>query len=53
MTRIIGLAGKGGTGKTTTTALILKALIDRGEKDILIMDADPNECLADVLEVEE
>ncbi len=53
MTRIIGLAGKGGTGKTTTTALILKALIDRGETDILIMDADPNECLADVLEVEE
>ncbi|MFQ5976206.1 MAG: P-loop NTPase [Candidatus Hydrothermarchaeales archaeon] len=53
MTRIIGLSGKGGTGKTTFTALILKGLIDRGEKDILVIDADPNECLADVLDVKE
>ncbi len=49
----MGLSGKGGTGKTTFTALILKSLIDRGEKDLLIIDADPNECLADVLEVSE
>ncbi|MFQ5888395.1 MAG: AAA family ATPase, partial [Candidatus Hydrothermarchaeales archaeon] len=53
MTRIIGLSGKGGTGKTTFTALILKSLIDKGEKNILIIDADPNECLADVLGVKE
>ncbi|MFQ6136498.1 MAG: P-loop NTPase [Candidatus Hydrothermarchaeales archaeon] len=53
MTRIMGFSGKGGTGKTTVTALVLKSLVERGEKEILVIDADPNECLAEVLGVDE
>lgn len=49
MTKIIGFAGKGGTGKTTLTALFLKRLIEKGDQSILVVDADPNECLMDVL----
>ncbi|MFX1513713.1 MAG: AAA family ATPase [Promethearchaeota archaeon] len=52
---ILGLLGKGGTGKTTLTALFLKALINlkREEEFILMIDADPNECLPAVLAIEE
>jgi CO dehydrogenase maturation factor len=51
MQRTIGFCGKGGTGKTTLTALFLKNLLERGEEEILVVDADPNECLAGVLGV--
>ncbi|MHC1631401.1 MAG: ATP-binding protein [Methanotrichaceae archaeon] len=47
--KIIGFFGKGGTGKTTLTALVLRELINRGEGEILAIDADPNECLASIL----
>ncbi len=53
MARIIGFAGKGGTGKTTLGALFLKALIDEGKGSILVIDSDPNECLPSVLGVED
>ncbi len=46
--RIIGFAGKGGTGKTTLAALFLKALVQQG-KSVLVIDSDPNECLPAVL----
>ncbi len=49
--RIIGFAGKGGTGKTTLAALFLKSLLDSGEREILVIDSDPNECLPGVLGV--
>ena len=39
---IISVAGKGGTGKTTIAALILKALIEETDKTILFVDADPS-----------
>jgi CO dehydrogenase maturation factor len=53
MARIIGFAGKGGTGKTTLGALFLKALIEQGRDSILVIDSDPNECLPGVLGVKE
>ncbi|MEM3596358.1 MAG: AAA family ATPase, partial [Candidatus Bathyarchaeia archaeon] len=48
---VISVSGKGGTGKTTITALILKSLIERGSKSILAVDADPATNLPDVLGV--
>jgi CO dehydrogenase maturation factor len=47
----IALAGKGGTGKTTVAALIVRALRDLGAKSVLAVDADPNACLHDSLGV--
>lgn len=38
----IAVAGKGGTGKTTIAALIVRSLLDAGKKPILAVDADPN-----------
>ena len=37
----IAMCGKGGVGKTTTAAVMVKALADRGNKKILAIDADP------------
>ncbi len=39
---IISISGKGGTGKTTITALVLKTLIENTDKSILLVDADPS-----------
>jgi CO dehydrogenase maturation factor len=41
MTKTIALAGKGGTGKTTLAALLIRALVPRITKPILAIDADP------------
>lgn len=48
----IALAGKGGTGKTTTAALIVRALARRGVKSVLAVDADPNSTLHEALGVD-
>jgi len=48
----IAITGKGGTGKTTIAALIIKSLINKGYKPVLAVDADPNACLDQVLGVE-
>lgn len=45
----IGVAGKGGTGKTTLSALIILSLLKNNKKPILAIDADPNSNLADTL----
>ncbi len=45
--RVIGFAGKGGTGKTTLAALFLKGLME--DNAVLVIDSDPNECLPGVL----
>lgn len=50
--KILGFFGKGGTGKTTLTALILRELARRGDGGILAVDADANECLASLLGAE-
>ncbi len=49
MTQIIALAGKGGTGKTTTAALLLKYLLHRKLTPILAVDADANANLNELL----
>jgi len=43
------MAGKGGTGKTTLSALIIRYLRSNGHGPILAVDADPNANLADAL----
>ncbi len=49
MSYTIAIAGKGGTGKTTIAALILKALKERKTGSILAVDADPNNNLGEAL----
>ena len=41
----IAVAGKGGTGKTTVSSLIVRALVDAGSGAVLAVDADPNASL--------
>lgn len=45
----IVVSGKGGTGKTTITALLIDALIAAGERPVLAVDADPNTNLNEAL----
>ncbi len=42
MAFVIGVAGKGGVGKTTVAGLIVQLLVERGEGPVLAIDADPN-----------
>lgn len=42
MTMTIAVAGKGGVGKTTCAALLLRALAASGVRPLLAVDADPN-----------
>lgn len=42
MTKTIALAGKGGTGKTTVGALIIKSLVKHASGAVLAIDADPS-----------
>jgi CO dehydrogenase maturation factor len=51
MSCLIAITGKGGTGKTTIAALMVKQLIERGCKPVLAVDADPNTCLDSALSV--
>jgi len=48
----IAIAGKGGTGKTTLAALLVRAMKEMGIRPILAVDADPNSNLAEALGVE-
>ncbi|RJR52662.1 MAG: carbon monoxide dehydrogenase [Desulfobacteraceae bacterium] len=45
----IGLAGKGGTGKTTTAGLLVKYLVENRMVPVLAVDADANSNLNEVL----
>ena len=49
---VISVSGKGGTGKTTLTSLLLKWIINNTEEIALVVDADPATNLPDVLGVE-
>lgn len=51
MAKVIAVTGKGGTGKTTTAALIIKWLRANARGPILALDADPDANLATVLAV--
>jgi CO dehydrogenase maturation factor len=48
----LAVAGKGGTGKTTFAALVIKHLLRAGKRPILAVDADPNANLAQALGIE-
>jgi len=52
MGQVIALAGKGGTGKTTIAALIVRILKERKLGSVLAIDADPNSNLGEILGVE-
>jgi len=48
----LSVAGKGGTGKTSTTALLLRAVLEKGLfEEILVVDADPASNIGDILGV--
>jgi len=47
----IAVAGKGGTGKTTISALLVRNLIKKKSGSVLALDADPNSNLNELLGV--
>ncbi len=52
MGKIIAVAGKGGTGKTTTSALMTRYFSKSDYSPILAIDADPNSNLGETLGIE-
>ncbi|HEM61201.1 MAG TPA: carbon monoxide dehydrogenase [Chloroflexi bacterium] len=42
MTKIVAVAGKGGTGKTLVSALLISYLTEQGRGPVLAIDADPS-----------
>ena len=52
MTFSIGLAGKGGTGKTTVAGMLVKYLVEKGQGPVLAVDGDANANLNEVLGLE-
>jgi len=48
---IIAVSGKGGTGKTTISSLLIRSFIDLEETPVLAVDADPNANLHEALGV--
>ncbi len=49
----LAVAGKGGVGKTSITSLMIKAIIEAGNKPILAIDADSNSNLHETLGIHE
>jgi CO dehydrogenase maturation factor len=47
--QILAMAGKGGTGKTTLSALLIKYLVEKDLTPVLAVDADANENLNELL----
>ena len=45
----IAVAGKGGTGKTTLSSLLIRYLLGEGKEPVLAVDADPNANLGETL----
>ena len=52
MGKLIAITGKGGVGKTTISSLIVRSMVNSGKKPILVVDADPNSNLNEVLGLE-
>ena len=52
MSTMIAISGKGGSGKTTLAAMIVRHLVERTGRSVLAVDADPNSCLGLALGVE-
>ena len=51
MKRIVTM-GRGGSGKTTFVALMTKYFIEKGETPILLIDADPDQNLSEMLGID-
>lgn len=49
MAFVIAVAGKGGTGKTSIAALIVRYLVEKRKGPVLAVDADSNSCLNEAL----
>ena len=52
MPHTIAVAGKGGVGKTTTCGMVIDYLCSKGQGPVLVVDADANANLNEVLGVE-
>lgn len=52
MAKQIAVAGKGGTGKTSVTSLLMRYLVEHQKGPILAVDADPNANLNEALGTE-
>ena len=52
MPHTIAVAGKGGVGKTTTSGMLIDYLCKKGQGPVLVVDADANSNLNEVLGVE-
>ncbi len=50
--KILVTIGRGGTGKSSFTALMAKAFIEKGTSPILLVDADPDQNLAEMLGID-
>ena len=53
MSYLIAVTGKGGTGKSTLSAALVRQLIEAGVAPVLAVDADPNSTLAPLLGLHE
>ena len=52
MSITLAISGKGGSGKTTVAAMVVRHLVDRRAGSVLAVDADPNACLGLALGLE-
>jgi CO dehydrogenase maturation factor len=52
MAKTIAISGNGGSGKTTLSSMIVRALVEQSAGSVLAVDADPNSCLALTMGVE-
>lgn len=52
MATTIAVSGKGGSGKTTLAAMMIRALMGKTSSGVLAVDADPNSCLGLTMGVE-
>jgi CO dehydrogenase maturation factor len=50
--KIIVVVGRGGTGKSSFVSLMAKALIEAGQAPLLLVDADPDQNLAEMVGVD-